>query len=252
MGYIRRHKLAVFVMLVYTIVVGFTFFIYKLFIGSNGNPVYGDRLDGIEKVPITEEQKTKIVDSLKGEKMVLSVTKPYLNGKILKVIITVGDKAEVAASEAYATKVTDVLSDDQKKFYDVEVYITKPYSCTLEATGDMDEEGNFVNDVVVKFSDNLPKNEYVLDYGLTNKKGKKYNKETEFEITKDGEYVIYGYTKDVTGEFDCSIKITKKSIKEGKEVDTREDTVNSVTSRTFPLIGYLKGGMKSFVWTKTK
>ena len=252
MGYIRKHKLAVFVMIVYIIVVGFTFFIYKLFIGSSGNPVYGDRLDGIENVPITEEQKTKIVDTLKEDKAVLNVTKPYLNGKILKVIITVGDKANVDGSKPFATKVTDILSDEQKKFYDVEVYITKPYTCTLEATGDMDEEGNFVDNVTVKFSEDLSKNDYALDYGLTDKKGKAYNKETSYEIEKDGTYVIYGYTKDATGEFSCSIKITKKAPKEGKQVDTKEDTVNSITDREFPLIGYLKCGTKSFVWTKTK
>ena len=86
MSYVRRHKLTIFVILVYIIVVAFAYFIYKLFIGSSGLPVYGDRLDGIEKVPITEKQIKTIQSSISEEEFVLKVTEPYLNGKILKVI----------------------------------------------------------------------------------------------------------------------------------------------------------------------
>ena len=60
MEYIKKHKLTAFIVFVYIIVIAFGFFVYNLFIGSSGNPVYGDRLDGIEDVPITDEQKDKI------------------------------------------------------------------------------------------------------------------------------------------------------------------------------------------------
>lgn len=249
MGYIKKHKLTVFIILVYIIVIGFTYFIYKLFIGSSGLPVYGDRLDGIEKVPITEEQIKKIEDGILSENFVLKVTKPYLNGKILKVVITVGDTASIDASKALTKKVSDVLTAEQKAFYDVEVYVTKPYLCTLEATGKMDEEGNFLEDVVVKFSDDLSKNDYAVEYGLLDKNTKTYNKEQEYKVDKDGAIVIYGYTKDKLGESTCSIKITKK-VGEDKNKEAKTDTVNSVTNRTFPIIGYKKYGIDNFVWTK--
>ena len=79
MEYIKNHKLTIFIIIVYIVLVAFAYFLYKLFIGSSGLPVYGDRLDGIEKVPITEEQIAQIKDEIEKEDFVLKVTKPYLN-----------------------------------------------------------------------------------------------------------------------------------------------------------------------------
>ncbi len=248
MNYIKKHKLASFVILVYIIVVGFAYFLYKLFIGSSGLPVYGDRLDDIANVPITEEQLNKIEESILKDEQVLKVTKPYLNGKILKVVVTVAHNTEVAPTKEYANKIMAELTDEQKKLYDVELYISKFYDCTLEATGKMDEEGNFTENVTVKFSKDLSKNEYTLDYGMTNVEGVNYNKEQQFEITEDGEYVIYGYTKDKKSEAVCSIKITKKA----SDDQTREETVNTIAARSFPFIGYSKAGKDTFVWTKDR
>ena len=249
-SYIKKHKLTSFIILVYIIVIGFAFFLYKLFIGSSGKPVYGDRLDGIEKVPITEEQITAMVDGIKGNEQVLKVTKPYLNGKILKVIIYMADAAEVEPSKALVDLVYNNLTDEQKAFYDVEVYVTKFYDCTLEATGKQDEEGYFVENVIVKFSSDLSENEYTLEYGLTNVQGVDYNKKQEFEITEDGEFIIYGYTKDKIGEASCSIQINKKTPQEN--VDTKSQKITSVTTRSFPMIAYRKAGSASFVWTKAR
>ena len=249
MGYIRRHKLATFIILVYIIVVGFAYFLYKLFIGSSGLPVYGDRLDGIENVPITEEQINKIEENMKEVDFVLKVTKPYLNGKILKVIITVSDLAGLDPAKKLSSKITEVLTEDQLNFYDIEFYVKKLYNCTLEATGKMDEDGNFLEDVVVKFDTDLTKNEFVEDFGLSTSKDKVFNKEQEFKIEKDGEYVIYGVTQDKMGPNTCSIKITKKTGDENSE-DAKEETVNSITTRAYPIIGYKKYGKKDFVWSK--
>ena len=106
MEYIKKHKLTSFIILVYIIVIAFGFFVYNLFIGSSGLPVYGDRLDGIEDVPITEEQTKKIVSDLKSEKIVTKVKDPYLSGKIFKVIITVTDDADLKSGKALATIVS--------------------------------------------------------------------------------------------------------------------------------------------------
>lgn len=250
MDYVKRHKLTLFIILVYIIVVGFAYFIYKMFIGSSGLPVYGDRLNGIEKVPITEEQINKIQTDLTAEAFIIKVTKPYLNGKILKVVITVTDGASVDESKKVTSKILEALTDEQKEFYDVEVYVTKLYACTLEATGKMDEDGNFIEDVVVKFETDLSKDGITKEYGISLTKDKVYNKEQEVKIDKDGEFVVYGFTKDENSESSCSIKINKKTGEDSGVIKT--DTINSVTTRSFPLIGYRKYGTKDFVWTKTK
>ncbi len=248
MDFIKKHKLTTFIIFVYIVIIGFLFFIYNMFIGSNGMPVYGDRLDGIDEVPITDEQYNKIVTDLSSETNVISVSEPKLSGKILNVIITVGDNVETASAKSLAEKVDNNLTEEQKKFYDIEVFIKKDYNCVLEATGPIDDEGNFTGDVMVKFSNDLSKNENINNYGISNSETVEYNKNQEYKITDDGTFVIYGFTQDKVGESKCSLKITKKT---SEEIAT-EETIKSLTNESFPIIGYKRKGTSEFVWTKDR
>lgn len=248
MDFIKKHKLTAFMIVVYIVVVGFGYFLYNMFIGSSGMPVYGDRLYGIEAVPITNQQYEKILDELYKENYVVSVRDPYISGRILKVIITVADTAELAASKTLATKISSQLTADQNNFYDIEVFVTKDYHCTILASGLTDEENNFTSDVTIKFEDDLSKNNNALSYGLSKSSTTDYNAVQTMTITEDGEHIIYGYTKDKLGESKCSIKIIKKSNENGIE----KSPVSSASSRNFPIIGYKKYGTEKFVWTKDR
>jgi hypothetical protein len=247
MNYIRKHKLTSFVILVYIIVVAFAYFLYKLFIGSSGLPVYGDRLDGIENVPITEEQIDKIVEELSKNEAIMKITRPYLNGKILKVVVTVSDGAELQPLKELDSKIYNILDADQRAFYDVEYFINKDYNCTFEAKGKMDEEGVFTSDVTVKFYEDLSKRDYDLEYGMSTADQVAYNKEQTYTIKEDGEFILFGFTKDKGKEDKCSIKIVRKAA----DLDVKETTINTKSvDRNFPSIGYLKAGTNAFVWTK--
>ena len=249
MNYIRKHKLTSFVILVYIVVVAFAYFLYKMFIGSSGLPVYGDRLDGIENVPISEEQKDKIVEEMKKSNFVLDVTRPYLKGKILKVVITVSDSAQLQASKELAPKILDILDNDQKAFYDIEFFINKDYNCTLEATGKMDEEGNFTSDVEVKFLDDFSDRKYEVVYGIAQSDVPNFDKGTSVSIKEDGEHIVYGFIRDYFGETKCSIKIVRKV----SEATSQDVNINTITiDRDFPTIGYFKAGSNIFVWAKTE
>ena len=248
MNYIKKHKLTSFVLLVYIIVVAFAYFLYKLFIGSSGLPVYGDRLDGIENVPITEEQKDKIVELVSQSDYVIRVTKPYLNGKILKVIVTVSDFTDMKTAKELSGHVFEVLDNDQKAFYDVEFFVNKAYSCTLEATGNMDEDGNFIGNVEVKFLNDLSQNTDHIEYGIAQSDTPNYDGGQNVTITEDGEHIVYGFFRDYIGSSKCSIKIVKTT----SEAVTQKVTINTATvDRDFPTIGYAKAGTSTFVWAKT-
>jgi len=248
MDFIKKHKLTTFIIVVYIVVIGFLFFIYNMFIGSSGMPVYGDRLDGIENVPITKEQYSTVVSELSKENGVVSVLEPTLSGKIFKVIITVGDRVEENTAKTLANKVKTYLTEEQNNFYDVQVFVTKEYHCSLVTTGLMDEEGNFTKPVSVTFEKDLSKNGNVLDYGISIKDTTEYNKIQKYDITEDGTYVVYGYTKDKVGESVCSLKIVKKT----SEEPAIEQTINSSISENFPIIGYKRKGTSDFVWTKSR
>lgn len=249
MRFMKKHKLTTFIIVIYIAVIIILYFLYKIFMGSNGLPVYGDRLDGIENVKITDEQKDKLVKDLSSSNEVISVSKPHLSGRTYNVVMYVTDIEQVAPAKKLAEKVTASLDDKQNEFYDVQVFIAKKYACYLEATGIVDEDGNFTSDVKVKFKNDLSKDKDILGFGLTTTNKKEYNAKGSIDIKTDGEFVIYGFAKDKGGESTCSIKIVRN---ENKTKGVKTTTVNSSVGSAFPIIGYKKKGSKDYVWTKDR
>ncbi len=247
MNFIKKHKLTVFIILVYIVVIAFGYFIYNLFIGSSGMPVYGERLDGIESVLISKEQLDSIKTEIEKEDIVVRVTKPYVSGKIVKVIVTIKDSADMAPGKALASKVTEVLNDEQKKFYDIEFFLNKDYNCTIMATGKMDEDGNFVDKIEIRFVNDLSR-VTGLSYGLSSAKEVVYNQKQTYDLKEDGTHTIYGFVKDGTTEGTCSLKVTKKA----SDIDASVDTIKSRQGSRFPMIGYLRRGATKFVWTNVQ
>ncbi len=90
---------------------------FSFFLGGNKD-VYGDRLEGIDKYPITETMKNEYIASLKENK---SVTEVSMNtkGKIIYIIIDfVQDTSLEEAKGLAATSIVN-LSEDILSFYDI-------------------------------------------------------------------------------------------------------------------------------------
>ena len=67
MNYLKRHKFTAVIILVFVICVMLLFFAYKTFFSNSGNPVYGNRLDGIDVVEVSESDQNKIKEEFKEE-----------------------------------------------------------------------------------------------------------------------------------------------------------------------------------------
>lgn len=97
----------------------------KLFIfPSLGKNLYGNRLDGIDKVRINNDSVTKLKDDLKATDKVESVTY-HLEGRIINLLIDF--KAGVGADEAkeLANKTLEGFTKSQKEYYDMQVILTQ-------------------------------------------------------------------------------------------------------------------------------
>ena len=83
------------------------------YVGGNVDK-YGDRLAGIEKVPIdTKEVESKLV----AEEIVKSA-KVMITGKIVYVTMTFSEPTTLVEAQSIAQKSLDYYGDEQKKFYD--------------------------------------------------------------------------------------------------------------------------------------
>jgi len=98
--------------------------IKQVFFPNVSKAIYGDRLDGIEKVKITKSEQNKIKDSLKENANVEKVN-IVISGKIFNVLITVKNETSLDDAKGLGATVLTNLEDKQKKFYDVQVFVQK-------------------------------------------------------------------------------------------------------------------------------
>lgn len=121
---ILRRKAKLIVALIILIVLVLALCIVYESIFANNNSKYGNRLDGIEQVSIKVKQKNEIKKNVETLEMSSSV-KVSLTGKILEVMIDVKDDTSLdKAKESYG-KVMEKLSDEQKKYFDVQIFLNK-------------------------------------------------------------------------------------------------------------------------------
>ena len=104
--------------------------IKKLVFPDDSKSKYGDRLEGIENVPISNDTIEEIKEAfLKNENVV--DFNYNLSGKIIKVIIKVKEDTKIEDSKILGDIILKSLSDDQKKFYDIQ------YSVDCEKENDL-------------------------------------------------------------------------------------------------------------------
>lgn len=121
--YLKENLKLIVVLLVF-IVLAFGFFIAYNAIFVNNQSKYGDRLDGIENVKITDKIKKEIVDNVGSLQITKSVS-VNVSGKTINVLAKVNDDIEVGKAKEIDGKVIEKLSDEVKKFYDIQILISK-------------------------------------------------------------------------------------------------------------------------------
>ena len=119
---LKDNKYTVIGILVFIVIALLVSVVYNILFAGAGAPIYGNRLDGIEEVEITKEQRNKLVDTLKEEEKVVEAS-TNIKGKILNVHITVSEGTKLSDAKKLTSKITEIIENDQKKFYDIQVFI---------------------------------------------------------------------------------------------------------------------------------
>ena len=124
MEFIKKHRFTVFIIGIFIVCVIVTHYLFNLFFINSGKPEYGNRLDGIENVEILQKDLDAMEESIKKNSVVKKVN---LNttGRILDIVITVEDSTSLKDSKKIGQDSFAVLSDRQKEYYSVQVFIKK-------------------------------------------------------------------------------------------------------------------------------
>ena len=123
-NFIKNNKVTVVAFIICVIFVILVFAVKLTFFPNEGTAIYGDRLDGIEEVEITDKQQEDIIKSLEDKDEVKEVSCD-IKGRTLNVLITVNDDVELDPAKALTSSITDILEEDQTTYYDIQVFISK-------------------------------------------------------------------------------------------------------------------------------
>lgn len=105
--------------------------LFKYFYFGNGETKYGNRLDGIESVTISDDALSDAESKIKDNKLVSNAT-VKVTGKIVYIKITFDVAASLVEGESVAVKSLDYFTEAEKAFYDFN------YTLYQESTSDKD------------------------------------------------------------------------------------------------------------------
>lgn len=124
MRYVKKNKLTAFIVVIFVFLVFLGGYLYNIFFSSGRREAYGNRLDGIENVEITDKQYDELKKGLKENDSVVEVT-TNLQVKTVNIIITVKDEVTKDNAKKIGNTVLEYFDDDQLAFFDIQVFVKK-------------------------------------------------------------------------------------------------------------------------------
>lgn len=122
MSFIKRNKITLIAIIIFLILVLGLFQIKNIFFPEEGSAIYGNRLEGIETVEITKQTKEEVKTKL--DETVTS-TEVRVAGRLVNISLTVANDVSKDTAKSYANKALEAFSEEQKKYYDFQIFIKK-------------------------------------------------------------------------------------------------------------------------------
>ncbi len=122
--FLKRHIVAIIVIII-LLIIGIALFIFARQILGSGNEgtIYGNRLDGIEKVGLKNETLEKISAEIKKNDFIKKVTY-RIEGRTINFTVDVVQNTTIENSKKVAEPILATLSNEEKAFYDIQIFIT--------------------------------------------------------------------------------------------------------------------------------
>ena len=120
MKFFKKNKTLTLILLIIIAVV-LAIFIFRDTINfDESTAVYGNRLEGIEKVKVTSEQEKKIKESLKDKS---SNVKVRVAGKLVNIIVETNPDVSQESAKEIGNTVLAIFTEEQKAFFDFQFLI---------------------------------------------------------------------------------------------------------------------------------
>lgn len=124
MKFIKRRKYTIMLLVVFGLLIFLGLQVKKVLMPDEGKASYGERLEGIENYPISDEVYNKIMEDYGKNENVKQITH-HLQGKIVKFFITVDDKVSVKDAKSLGDKIITYFDENTLKYYSIQIYVQK-------------------------------------------------------------------------------------------------------------------------------
>lgn len=122
MDFIKKHKKESIILITFSAIILICLITFLvMWFGVNGNK-YGNRLDGIKAVPLSDSYLKDISDKL-GKKSIVSKTTIDVEGRLVNLIITIKNGTAEADAKALSKIVKDNFTKDELAFYDIQIFV---------------------------------------------------------------------------------------------------------------------------------
>lgn len=123
MGFIRKHKFTTCTIIILLIIIVLGIALIRFLVPNYGGDLYGNRLNGISSYKIEDKKINEMKDVVGKLDGVVSIDY-LLEGRLINITIKVKDEVERDIVKGYADQSISYFSDDEKKYYDIQVLIT--------------------------------------------------------------------------------------------------------------------------------
>ena len=130
MEFIKKHKKGVIICSIVLLVFVCLFLFLRIFMVDYKKDEYGNRLQGIDKVKISET----VISKLETEMKVLDEVEKVsyrLQGRLIYINLTMKEGVAVDTAKEISNKTLDYFSEKEKAYYDIQVII----NCSKDAEG---------------------------------------------------------------------------------------------------------------------
>ena len=123
MEFIKKHKKGVIICSIVLLVFVCLFLFLRIFMVDYKKDEYGNRLQDIDKVKISEtvisklEKEMKVLDEVENASY-------RLQGRLIYISLKMASGVSKDTAKEIATKTLDYFTEDEKKYYDIQIIIT--------------------------------------------------------------------------------------------------------------------------------
>ena len=120
---LKENKYTTIVFFIFLGLLLIAWLLYGMVMPSNSAEKYGNRLDGIEKVKLTDNDTDQIVKDLEENKIVNSAS-VRISGRIINILVEVREGTKTSSAKKLTSDAIKSLEKDELAFYDVQIFIT--------------------------------------------------------------------------------------------------------------------------------